>query len=291
MRVNPPRPTMARLVEFSFPQLGSSRPHTHLNQLGIATLDLDEPFITVIVATLLRSPLPRLLRSLEAQTLSTSKWELVMFGPDDSINEYEARNRASKRSRGQVLTFLDDDTYVPRDFLKKIAIRFEGPELKVLTCAIEGDIWGLGQWIRIDTPYLGIGTCLSVTRDAFEAVHGFVVDWDLGRRIGGWRSDSALLYSALESFGVQSYVHASDITVFHPEQMKSKWIPEIEREFYSRFRKWVIKCLAPNDPRLCRFLLEEGIERDPLVVERLRKCADPKREAEGSTRRGSLHFS
>lgn len=195
------------------------------------------------------------------------------------MNEYEVRNQASKRSRGQLLTFLDDDTYVPRDFLEKIAIRFEGPKTKVLSCAIEGDIWGLGQWIRIGMPYLGMGTCLSVRTDAFDAVHGFIVDWDLGRRVDGWRSDSALLYSVLERFGVQSYVHASNVTVFHPEQMKSRWIPGIEKEFYRRFRTWVIKCLAPNDPRLCRFLLEEGIERDPLVLERLRECAYPRKES------------
>lgn len=230
-----------------------------------------EPFISVIVATLLRPSLKRLIDSLDTQSLPRKKWEPVKWELDDSMNEYEARNRAVKKSSGEILTFLDDDTYVPNDFLENVAGTFKDAKVKVLTCAIEGDIWGVGKWVRIDKSHLGIGACLSARRDTFESVGGFIMDWGLGRKVKGWRSDSALLYSILERFGLQSYVHISDIAVFHREKMKSKPIPEVEKEFYKRFRPWVLEYIAPNDKHLCRFLVEEGIERDPRSIERLKE--------------------
>ena len=225
------------------------------------------PFFTVIIATKPRPSLYYTLQSLKKQTFKD--FELLTW--EGGMNEYDARNQAARIARGEVLAFIDDDARAREDWLENAYKYFQNPEVKILSGVVEGDVYGWGRWVRIDRPYWFIGTNLFVRKDAFWAVGGFKVDWGLGRRVRGWRSDTALGYDVLEKFGEKSYIHARDVVVYHPHRMQSTWVPEIEAEFYKRYKKWVLKHIAPYDPRLCDFVLRSGIEVNPHTISFLRK--------------------
>ncbi|RLF98071.1 MAG: hypothetical protein DRN49_06505, partial [Thaumarchaeota archaeon] len=163
------------------------------------------------------------------------------------------------------------DAQAKEDWLKNAYKYFQNPEVKILFGVVEGDVYGWGRWVKVDRRYWVIGTNLFVRKDAFWAVGGFKVDWGLGRKVRGWRSDTALGYDVVEKFGEKSYVHAKDVVVYHPNRMQSVWVPEIEAEFYKRYKKWVLKHIAPYDPRLCKFVIESGIERDENILAFLKK--------------------
>ncbi len=203
--------------------------------------------VQVIIATLLRDTLFRTLDSLKSQTCK----DFVITTYTGGINEYDARNRASELYDTELIAFLDDDTYVPEDYIEKGIAYFNDKNVMVLDTAIEGAMFpDIGnRWVRVDKPYLGIGTTLWVRRKAFNEVGKFKVDWGLGKKVSGWRSDTALLYDIIDKYGDHSYVHASDMVVYHPELMKSKFVREIEEQFYLKYKKYVIKYIFPIDPR------------------------------------------
>ena len=228
------------------------------------------PFFTVIIATKCRPSLYDTLQSLKKQTFKD--FELLTW--EGGMNEYEARSEAAKIARGEVLAFIDDDALATPNWLENASKYFQNHEVKILSGVIEGDVYGWGKWIRIDKPYWFVGTNLFVRKDAFWAVGGFKVDWGLGRKVRGWRSDTALGYDVLEKFGEKCYVHARDVVVIHPKAMGSVWVPEIEAEFYRRYKKWVLKYIAPYDPRLCDFVIKSGIETDEAVLRKLKEFRD-----------------
>ena len=210
--------------------------------------------VQVIIATLMRDTLFRTLDSLKRQT---SK-DFIITTYTGGMNEYDARNRASELADTELIAFIDDDAYVPEDYIEKGIKHFENREIMVLDTALEGAFFAnyQNQWLRLDKPFLGVGTTLWVRRSAFNAVGKFKVDWGLGKKVSGWRSDTALLYDIIEKFGEKSYVHASDMVVYHPEVMKSKFVLEVEIEFYRKYKKYVDEYILPTDPRLQRIIEE-----------------------------------
>ena len=225
--------------------------------------------LSVIVPTLMRPSFQDLLASLREQTLPRSEWELITMGPQGEMNEYEARNWAAKRAKGDVYVYLDDDTHVPRDYLEKGLQYFQDQSIMVLDGCLEGDFFGWGRSIRIDKDFWGIGATLWVRKTAFEAVGGFKVDWGLGKKLKGWRGDSAMLYDVVTKFGQGSYIHASDMTVYHPKAGGSAWQPEIEDEFYKKYKPFVLTFITPYDPRICSFALANRLEDCPFVIKYL----------------------
>jgi len=227
--------------------------------------------LSVLIATLMRPELQRLLDSLRKQTLRQENWELLTWGPAGELNEYDARNRLAKAAKGEVLCFLDDDSYVPPDYLERGLSKFDSPEIKVMDCAMEGDFWGQGKIMRLDNVLWGVGATLWARRDAFLEVGGFETDWGIkdGSRVRGWRSDTDIMLRIISRFGPGSYVHSSDMTVHHPESMKAVWDYRVEALFYKRWRSFCLERFAPIDPRLCDFVVKYGIERDERVIRKM----------------------
>ena len=228
-------------------------------------------FFSVIIATLgvaKRPSLREALRSLRSQTFR----DFEVLTDDSPPNEYVARNKCARRARGEVLAFMDDDCVAPVDWLQKAYKYFsENSNLQVLTGPVEGDLYGWGRWIRVSQPFWGIGCNLFIRKKAFLEVGGFEEDWGLKQPTRGWRADSDILYRLIDRFGVESYVHAEDVVMTHPQIMKSSFIPEVEERFYLRHRDKILKWIAPYDPRLCMFILATGIEKDENIKELLRR--------------------
>jgi FkbM family methyltransferase len=77
----------------------------------------------------------------------------------------------------------------------------------------------------------------------------------------GWR--------LIDRFGEKSYLHAPDVRMVHPRQMQSQWDSRVEEKFYLRHRRRCLEEFAPVDPRLDQFVVQQGIEKAPEVVEYL----------------------
>jgi len=229
-------------------------------------------FFSVIIATKGRPSLYDTLKSLKKQTFK----DFEVLTIEGYMNEYEARNVGAKKAKGEVLAFIDDDALATPNWLQNAYKYFQNPEVMVLSGVVEGDVWGWGKWLRIDKPYWFIGCNLFVRKSAFWEVGGFEVDWGLGKPVRGWRSDTAMGYKILDRFGRESYVHATDVVVHHPKPMGSVWVPEIEAEFYRRYRKYVLRYIAPYDPRICQFVVINNIERDDRVRRRLMSNQKPR---------------
>ncbi|MCS7117636.1 MAG: glycosyltransferase [Thaumarchaeota archaeon] len=230
---------------------------------------------SVIVATQGLKKRPSLrgtLRALKNQTYRN--YEVIT--DDSPPNEYYARNRAAKRANGDVLAFCDDDTVPPENWLANAARYFENPKVQVLTGPVIGNVFGWGQELRINEPFWGIGCNLMVRRGAFFQVGGFIERWDLPRIPRGWRSDTALLWSVIKHYGYDSYVHAEDVEMHHPGPMGSVWDPEVEAQFYRRFRQYVLRYIAPYDPRISQFAVVQGLEKDPRVIRYLSHDQKPR---------------
>jgi intein/homing endonuclease len=143
-------------------------------------------FFTVIIATLNRPTLRDTLNSLRRQTFRD--FEVITW--TGGVNEYEARNLAAEKAKGEVLAFIDDDAYAHREWLKNAYRYLQNPEVYVLTGPVEGDCFGWGVWLRLSHKYWSIGTNMFVRKWVFREVGGFEVDWGLKPPPKGWRSDS-----------------------------------------------------------------------------------------------------
>jgi glycosyltransferase involved in cell wall biosynthesis len=219
------------------------------------------PKVSVIIATLVRPTLRRTLASLYAQRGARIGEDFEVIPWRSGRNEYDARNLAAEEARGEILAFLDDDAVAPRDYIIKGIAHFENPRVMAMDTALEGDVWGKGV-ISIDVPYWGIGTTLWIRASAFREVGGFNACWGLDPCPRGWRSDTALIYDVIDKYGEEAYVHAGDITVQHPEMMKSTFQPEVELAFYMKYRGRVMQHIAPHDPRICQLIAAVGPRED-----------------------------
>ena len=218
---------------------------------------------SVIVATLRRPSLQDLLKSLQRQTLDRSEWELITW--DAGFNEYDARNQASKVAQGQWLAFIDDDCVASLTWLEsafKSLRDAKEQHIAALTGALEGDLWGHGQIMRLEKPNWYVGANLFVRKDIFESLNGFESDWGLNPPPKGWRSDSDLGFRIEDKFGIGSCKFSNELLVHHPNSMQSVWQPVVERLFYLRHRKKCLERFIPIDPRLCQFVLHANIESD-----------------------------
>lgn len=164
------------------------------------------------------------------------------------MNEYVARNQAIKKSRGEVLAIIDDDAYADRNWLSRAEPHF-AKGVVTLTGKIVGNPLGKGS-AALDKKYLGTGTNLFIKRKAFDQLGGFETDWGLARGVPGWRSDTDLLWRAIDRFGDCTYVHDSKVIVHHPDPLQSKAVPEIEDAFVRRHPDKCRRYLAPIDPKI-----------------------------------------
>lgn len=233
------------------------------------------PFFSVIIATLgleHRPTLRETLRCIKQQTFS----DYEVITDDSKPNEYHARNLSAGRARGEVLAFCDDDTTPPKDWLEKASHYFRDKKIKVLTGPISGDIWGWGSWMRVSNPFWAIGANLFIRKSTFMEVGGFKTDWGLTPPPRGWRSDSAILYDIIERYGYESYVHAEDVEMIHPGRMQSVWDTRVEAEFYRRYKKYALRYIIPYDPRICAFIVQNGLESDPRILRYLTHDQKPR---------------
>lgn len=201
---------------------------------------------TVVIATLMRPSLYTAVESVRMQYRPNMEIEIVTRY-DPLINEYASRDIAiCDLNHTDYIAVLDDDAFYDQDTLMKIADRIASYDFA--DCAVKGNIFGRGVEI-FDRPYLGIGTALFFTPEAYSMTGGFHLSW--GKDPGsGWRMDTALLYEFLSRNKGQGYVHISDVAVNHPNPMQSQWNPYIEWQFYREYQKYVEKYILPVDGRL-----------------------------------------
>jgi len=232
-------------------------------------------FFSVIIATqgLHRRPsLRRTLKCLQNQTFR----DFEVITDDSGPNEYAARNKAAEKAVGKYLAFCDDDTEPPPHWLEKAYNHLKGGEAVILTGSLSGDFWGWGQRLRISYPFWGVGANLFIRRDVFLENGGFEVGWGLERPPRGWRSDTEILYRLIDRYGYGGYIHADDVQMEHPGPMGSSWVPYVEMRFYKRHRKYVLRYIAPYDPRLCQFVVMNGLDDDPRVIRYLSHDQKPR---------------
>ncbi len=221
---------------------------------------------SVIVATLMRPSLQELLRSLKVQTLNRSEWELLTW--TGGFNEYDARNQAARIARSEWLCFVDDDCIAAPNWLEsadKVLCESKN-EIVCISGALEGDLWGKGQTMRLAEKGWYPGANLFVKKTAFDEIEGFETDWGLSPRPKGWRGDTDLGFRLEDRFGEDACVFSNDVLVYHPRPMQSIWQPDVERLFYLRHRGKCLERFAPIDPRLCQFVIKNNIESDPAII-------------------------
>lgn len=224
--------------------------------------------VSVVVATLDRPTFRDCAAALKAQDFPKEEHEIIKA--TGGANEYEARNFAARNdAQGEVVAFTDDDCLPPRDWLATGWRHFaDDPALKILTGPVEGDMWGQG-WMRVDKPGWFIGANVMVRREAFLEVGGFDATWGLDPPPRGWRGDTDLGWRMIDRFGESCYGHFADVGMVHPGRMQSMWDPRVEERFYLRHRERCLKQFAPVDPRLCQFLVKNGVEKDSATLEYL----------------------
>ena len=233
--------------------------------------------VSVICATLGRPEYQRLVASVQAQTLDRDKYEFIGWGKADEMNEYDARNMATTHAKFDVLAYVDDDTVLPPDYLEKGLKHFESPAYsdvdRLLKVAeVQSPISVMNASIRVqgalyqDKPFWTIGATLWSRRDAFDRLGGFEVGWGLPGKVKGWRGDTDFVWRGLDKFGENSYLHAEDMVVEHPEGMKAVFVPGVEKKFYFRHKGRCLEILLPVDIRMAFYV--PSIDKDPVAQDR-----------------------
>jgi len=222
---------------------------------------------SVIIATLNRPTLQTTLKSLYAQTYQNFE---IKIGIMPEVNEYECRNRLAKESTGDVLAIIDDDAYADKRWLEIANKIFSKSSALIATGAVIGNLLGQGE-MTLDRKYWGVGTNMFIRRKTLEEIGGFETNWGL-EKARGWRGDTDILWRILEKYGEDSYVHSSELIVYHPNPFQSQWDPKVEVRFYQRWREKCVKYFVPYDPRLCQVIL--AVENDEKYIKEARKYLD-----------------
>lgn len=201
--------------------------------------------LDVVIATLMRPSLRDTLASVRIQTVpDVAIKPMVRYDPE--ISEYASRDLAIKDSDADYIAIIDDDAYYEGDVMSRVV-----PELEsfgFIDGVVRGNIFGRGVE-TFDHPYLGIGTALFMTREAYDRTGGFRLDWGTDPHCG-WRMDTALEYEFLKRNKGQGYKHMPDVIINHPNPMQSQWSPRIEWMFYREYQHYVEKYILPLDGRL-----------------------------------------
>ncbi len=165
--------------------------------------------ISVIIPTLNEEKnIPRLLDSLEKQTLTDYEIVLVDGGSSDrtlaiaenhnssifiekGLKEYPSRNLGAKNASGEILLFTCADVIFPRGLLAKIAKSFQDPELVAMTgpdrptdsalALVEYGVYNFVRFLFSSFPkpakrFSTSTNFLAVRKTAFEKTGGFVRD-------------------------------------------------------------------------------------------------------------------
>lgn len=157
----------------------------------------------------------------------------VAVHPNDGSGAADARTTALRRSRGEVLVFVDDDAWVEDDFLAVVAGAFEDPRIVAAGGRIVPEWEDPGRalpeelyWV-VGSTYLGhredpgpitrpIGAAMAVRRHALAAVGGFHPDF--GPRAGRKTSSNEELATftlVARRFGPDSIVYLPDAVAHH----------------------------------------------------------------------------
>jgi len=200
--------------------------------------------ISVIVATLRRDTLTKTVESIRNQLGNISIQLLVRYDPE--VNEYISRDLAVKDADSDYIAFVDDDAYYDNNAVVN-ALKYLRQGYQFVEATVTGNIFGRGN-TTLTSDYLGVGTAQFMTRKAYEEVSGFP---DYGSKPSdGWRQDTALLYKIINIYGGESYIHAHDVIVHHPDMMQSQWNPYIEIQFYNDYKSLIHKYIYPIDDRI-----------------------------------------
>jgi GT2 family glycosyltransferase len=171
-------------------------------------------FSVIIPAYRRPAGLVRCLEALCAQTLSRSRFEVVVCddGSPEPLAPFvapfadrlalvvvgqanagpaTARNHAARRARGAVLAFTDDDCIPAPDWLERLAARFErDPDRLVggaMMNALPGDVYATATQLLMDSVYEYYGQHSAGRR--FYSTANLAVPAGLFRQLGGFSED------------------------------------------------------------------------------------------------------
>lgn len=203
--------------------------------------------IAIIIATLNRPSLQDTIRSIKAQNVDVE----LLVRCDPNVNEYKSRDLAIKDSTAPYIAFIDDDAYYEPNAIKN-ALKYLKKGYVFVEGLLQGDFFGTG-FTRLTQSNLGVGTAQFMTREAYDKVGGFRLDWGTEPKTG-WRMDTALLYDIFREYGEEKYIHAEDVVITHPRMMQSAINPDVEHKFYLEYKSYVEKYILPIDPRLQQYV-------------------------------------
>jgi len=205
---------------------------------------------------------------LKEQTLDPARWQLIVWQKTDAdMNEFDQMNKALHATRFNgpddvFITLGDDHEVRDEDFLEHGLSFFEkDPSLMVQTICTAGRMWS--EKFESDCrPMLGSGGSLWIRYQAWQAVGEFQVGWGLRIPQSGWRADSAMLLAIVDRYGERAYRNTTEVTVYHMGRSSTVWQPLVEREFWRRYKKHLIKTTVPIDPRICQMIVAMGLMQD-----------------------------
>ena len=214
-----------------------------------------EPFISVVIPSHNRKQeLERVLESLENQTYPDERYEIVVI--DDSVppievkespkvkyfhiaptGHTEARNIGVMRSRGEIISFTDDDCLPEKEWLEKISSHFCNPSISGVEGKTITEKMGVNFHATENLKGGNYPTCnLSFRRHVLESMGGF------DEKYGFFREDTDLAFSVLENGG--KIIFADNVVVFHPPRKIASHSPLRELKMiksdirlYKKFRR------------------------------------------------------